>query len=291
MALRLRFWGTRGSVPSPGALTVRYGGNTPCLEVRVPTGELLIFDAGTGIRALGQSLMTRSNGEPVSGDILVSHAHWDHIQGLPFFAPLYERGNRFTIWSSGALIRTVERAVREQMSLGVFPVEFEELASVVKFRSLDDGLHHPGMRFDVQTIDVRHPGGALGYRVVDRNEPDRALVYISDNELGESMRYESVAGWRDELVAFAGGAAVLVHDATYTSEEYERHRGWGHSSLEDVLALALDARVGRLVLHHHKPERTDAGVDECVAACRAMARQRGSPLEIVAAAEGMELLV
>src|SRR3954466_9772921 len=125
MSFRLRFWGTRGSIPSPGPATVRYGGNTPSIEVRTPSGSLVLLDAGTGIRELGRALIARANGAPITGDIYLTHAHWDHIQGFPFFAPAFQRGNRFTIWGAKSLAVSIRRVVRDQMSPVVFPVAFE----------------------------------------------------------------------------------------------------------------------------------------------------------------------
>src|SRR6202521_4039806 len=139
MSLRARFWGTRGSVPSPGASTVRYGGNTPCIELRTASDSLLILDAGTGIRELGHALVDRAGDAPIAGEIFLTHAHWDHIQGLPFFAPLFHQGNRFTIWGSSTSSRSLERIVREQMSPLVFPVELGQLAATIEFRELENG--------------------------------------------------------------------------------------------------------------------------------------------------------
>src|SRR5881275_414206 len=136
MSLRVQFWGTRGSIPTPGHDTVRYGGNTPCVELRTGEGRLVILDAGTGIRELGRSLMARANGDAVAGDIFLTHAHWDHIQGIPFFAPLFHRGNHFTIWGSRSLQTSIDRVVRDQMSPVVFPVSFEELQARIDFQEL-----------------------------------------------------------------------------------------------------------------------------------------------------------
>src|SRR3954470_17012899 len=156
MTLRLRFWGTRGSVPSPGPDTVRYGGNTPCVEVRTETGRLIILDAGTGIRELGRSLVAAANGGGIVADIFLTHAHWDHIQGIPFFAPIFQSGNRFTIWASNVLETPIDRVLRDQMSRVFFPVTFEELAARIEFFEIADESR-AGDGYDVKAFSVRHP--------------------------------------------------------------------------------------------------------------------------------------
>ena len=289
MSLRVRFWGTRGSIPTPGSQTVRYGGNTPCTEVRTDSGWLIILDAGTGIRELGRDLLQRSNGAPIKGDIFLTHAHWDHIQGIPFFAPIFGRGNHFTIWGSQSLERSVDRIVRDQMSPVVFPVTFEELDATIDFRDCPVGTQSAGTGYEVTAFDVQHPGGALGYRFSEPGDRGGALVYVSDNELGEHPRYGSPPDWRNQMVEFVRGARVLIHDSTYTTEEYDHHRGWGHSTFRDTVELALDADVGTLVLFHHEPRRTDDQLDGCLAECRALVKSRGGSLQVVAAAEGLTL--
>lgn len=289
-ALRLRLWGVRGSIPAPGPRTVRYGGNTPCVELRGPTGDLLVLDAGTGIRELGVSLAARSAG-PVNGHILLTHAHWDHIQGLPFFAPLFAEGNQFVIWGSRQLQPRLAHVLRDQMAPEVFPVRFDQLAAAIEVREVGEAGQLLGQCL-VHSHPARHPGGALGYRVAPCNSPEASLVYLPDNELSPDVPYpDQPADWRDRLVAFARGAAVLVHDSMYTAEEYRSHRGWGHSTYEDAVALALDANVGTLVLFHHEPARTDDELDALVEHCRRHAAARGGRLAIVAAAEGLELTI
>jgi phosphoribosyl 1,2-cyclic phosphodiesterase len=297
MTFRLRFWGTRGSIPSPGRDTVRYGGNTPCLELRTANDWLIVLDAGTGIRELGRSLIDRGNGQPIKGDIFLTHAHWDHIQGLPFFAPIFQSGNQFTIWGSKTMETSIARVVREQMSPVVFPITFEEVAATIEFRELD-ASHHAQGAYDVRVMPVQHPGGAIGYRFADCSDasvtrPSRShgLVYISDNELNPAAPYGSPKTWRRDLANFVGGARVLVHDSMFTAEEYVHHVGWGHSTYGDAVELALDAGVETLVLFHHKPERTDDEVDQQVEACHEVVRRRGGTLEIIAAAEGLTLEV
>ncbi len=290
MSLSVRFWGTRGSIPSPGPTTVRYGGNTPCVELRTEDGWLVILDAGTGIRDLGRSLLERADGASIAGDIFLTHAHWDHIQGIPFFAPVFRKGNHFTIWGSNSLQTSIDRVVRDQMSPVVFPVTFEELQARIDFQDLVEE-RRAGRGYEVAAMAVRHPGGALGYRFTDGNADQGGLVYVSDNELNPRARYDELPGWRNRFVEFARGASVLVHDTMYTAQEYDAYVGWGHSTYEDAVDLALEAEVAKLVLFHHRPERTDDEVDRCLLECRATVARRGSRMEVAAAAEGMSLVV
>jgi phosphoribosyl 1,2-cyclic phosphodiesterase len=260
------------------------------VEVRTDTNWLVILDAGTGIRELGRSLVTGANGDRIAADIFLTHAHWDHIQGIPFFAPIFQPGNHFTIWGSRTLETNIDRVIRDQMSPVVFPVTFEQLDATIDFGEIaDEAIVRNGYR--VSAFGVRHPGGALGYRFSSANGTGGSLVYISDNELNPSATYPGPAEWNEELVKFVRGATVLVHDATYTADEYERHRGWGHSTYEDAVTLALDAEVEQLVLFHHRPERTDDEVDRCVAECRAQVERRGGRVQVIAAAEGTTLSV
>jgi phosphoribosyl 1,2-cyclic phosphodiesterase len=290
MSLRLQFWGTRGSIPTPGRNTVRYGGNTPCVELRTSEGWLIILDAGTGIRELGRSLISRANGAPIAGDIFLTHAHWDHIQGIPFFGPMFQRGNHFTIWGAKALQTDISRVVRDHMLPVVFPVEFDELNATINFSEIAEECRQ-GNGYEVRAYPVRHPGGALGYRFTEQHDGNRALVYISDNELGPGAKYDTREAWREGLVEFVRDARVLVHDSMYTAEEYDHFRGWGHSTYDETVELALEAGVEQLVLYHHKPERADDEVDRRVDECRAIVARAGGLLEILAAAEGMTLLV
>lgn len=286
--MRLRFWGTRGSCPSPGPSTVRYGGNTTCVEVRSDDGHLIILDAGTGIRELGRTLVAAAAGQPIRGDVFFSHAHWDHIQGLPFFTPAFQAGNHFRLFGAPSLFRSLEVVLRQQMSPVVFPVRFDALLARMEFREMVEHRHEEN-GIEVRAINVRHPGGALGFRLCPHSAPERSVVFIPDNELDKFGDHADDAPTREELVQFARGARVLIHDAMYTGAEYMDHRGWGHSSYRDAVEFAIAAEVETLVLFHHDPERSDEELQVQLGLCRQMVRERNGSVTVVAAAEGMEV--
>jgi phosphoribosyl 1,2-cyclic phosphodiesterase len=296
MAYTVTFWGTRGSIPTPGAHTARYGGNTPCVAVRSGdegggAGQLLILDAGTGIRALGRELVERQNGA-VQAEILLSHAHWDHIQGLPHFKPFFAPGNAVRIWGSRQGTTPLEAILRQQMDPAVFPVPLDALSAKLTVQQVEPGEFSVGA-FRVRAMRLRHPGTTLGYRLTPAAAGGRSegpsMAYVTDNELGPGGRYETSPSWRKDFVTFLAGVELLIHDAMYTPEELEEHRGWGHSTFEEAVALAGDAGVKRLVLFHHEPEHGDEAIDALVAAARRQARTKGLPAEVVAAQEGMTL--
>ncbi len=280
------FWGTRGSIPTPGTHTARYGGNTPCVAVESAQGDLVILDAGTGIRALGLKLVERQNGA-VNAEILLSHAHWDHIQGLPHFKPLFSPGNSVRIWGSRQGTTSLEAILRQQMDPAVFPVPLDALSAKLTVQQVEVEEFRVGA-FGVRSFRLRHPGTTLGYRLTPTGGGP-SMAYVTDNELGPGGQYGTSPAWRQEFVAFLAGAELLIHDAMYTPAELEAHRGWGHSTFEEAIAVAADAGVDRLVLFHHEPEHADGAIDELVAVARDQARKRGQPNEVLAAQEGMRL--
>jgi phosphoribosyl 1,2-cyclic phosphodiesterase len=273
--VRIRFWGTRGSIPTPGLGTVRYGGNTACVEVRAANGALLVLDAGTGLRELGVQLAQNGHGTPVDLDLFISHLHWDHIQGIPFFRPAYDPRTALRIHAPHH-----SKPLKDLLGLGMddpfFPVGLDAVPAKLEIDELaEDGERRSGP-FRVRTTRLFHPAPAYAYRI----EADGgALVYATDTE-------DPFSGKENPVVAFAQGADVLIHDAQYVNGDYKK--GWGHSTAETAVDVALAAGVKKLVLYHHDPERTDDALDKIAADTKRLAKEKGGP-EVFVAYEGMEI--
>ena len=246
----IRFWGVRGSIPCPGPSTARFGGNTPCLEVRCGN-RLIIFDGGTGLRELGNDLM--KSGAPLDADILLSHCHIDHVNGIPFFAPFYSGANTFRIWAGHLLPNlNLEDALRSLMSHPLFPIEVEVFKADIRYRDFHAGeTLDLGDNIAVKTVPLDHPGGATGYRL---DFGGKSFAYLTDNEIRPS-------GPDPRLVALARGVDLAVYDCTYTDGEIKSKSGWGHSSWRQGLALADAAGIKTFCLFHHAPEHDDAYMD------------------------------
>ena len=247
MSVELRFWGVRGSIPTPEAQNLGYGGNTACIEVRCEERTRLVLDAGTGIRRLGLALTRDANVSNLRLHLCLTHFHWDHIQGLPFFAPLYQSGWEINFFATSPSA-TLQRVLRGQMRDPYFGAESAMRAECQYLQAGADGLKVGPLV--VRSFPLHHPGGAVGYRV---ETPNGAIVYATDHEHGESTTDES-------LLRQCLDADVLIYDSQYTPEEYERRRGWGHSTWAEAVRLARNARVGKLILFHHDPEHDDAAI-------------------------------
>ena len=279
--MRLTFWGTRGSLPKPGPKTLRYGGNTSCVEVVSDAGTLVMFDCGTGAHALGHELLKKS---PVRGHILVSHTHWDHIQGIPFFRPLFVPGNELDIYGPTGFGQSLRDSLAGQMQYAYFPVTLDALGAHVRFHNLVEGS------FELDDIHVRarylnHPALTLGYRL----EVDGvSVVYACDHEphSRDLATGDGEIGGQDRAHAeFLRDADLVIHDAQYTVSEYPSKVGWGHSTAEYAVRLCRAVGVKRLALTHHDPMREDDDIDHLIDALRA-AGEGNRALEIFAAAEG-----
>jgi phosphoribosyl 1,2-cyclic phosphodiesterase len=281
----LTFWGTRGSIPTPGPDTARYGGNTACISIDGTGGRLVILDAGSGLRPLGHELMKQRNSS-LTADILLTHTHWDHIQGLPFFKPLSSRGTAVCIYGAAQEGVPLKEILGRQMDPMVFPVPLNALAADLTVVEISEGEFEID-DFRICAFRLRHPGTTLGYRLVP-TAGGRQVAYVTDNELGSGGSYEVPPDWRERLVAFVAGADTLIHDAMYPDQIIQARAGWGHSTPRQAVDLAHEARCRRLILFHHEPEHSDDALDRLLADTRQYAAGVAPRLEIEAAAEGMK---
>ena len=274
----MRLWGTRGTISTPSSQHCVYGGSTPCVLIELDPTSILIFDGGTGLPALGDSLIDSAFGDGGgSGNILVSHTHWAHIQGLPFFKPFLIAGNRFTVWGKGSGGRSIGDLLRMQMTAVYCPVPdfFDEgTGAKVGAEEVQPGSMRIG-DVAVESRELNHAAGTvcLGFRVESGGV---AIAYLPDVEYLEDSH-------REPALTLARGADLLLHDAHFSGAEYETHRGWGHSSDEHAVEIAREAGVRRLLLFHHHPNRTDAAIDEIVG------RYRTESFQVEAAREGAEI--
>jgi phosphoribosyl 1,2-cyclic phosphodiesterase len=254
----IRFWGVRGSLPCPGTATKRYGGNTPCIEVRCGR-RLIILDAGTGLRELGDALV--AEGGAIDADLFLTHCHYDHVIGIPFFAPFYDPQHKFRMWAGNLLPDfQLKGVIQGMMSEPLFPIGVDAFKAEIDFRDFRSGeAIAPGDGVTIRTVALNHPGGATGYRI---DFGGKSFSYITDNE------------WRRDshdapLVSLAKGTDLLVYDTAYTEDEIESKKGWGHSTWRDGVCLADAAGAGTLCLFHHAPEHDDNAMDALAAEARA----------------------
>jgi phosphoribosyl 1,2-cyclic phosphodiesterase len=287
-SLTIRFRGVRGSIPSPGMETSRYGGNTSCVELR--TGEdILILDAGTGIRSLGNDLNEEFGSQPVKANLLISHTHWDHIQGLPFFAPLYSSQNRIRVIGANRDSSTIEEALRDQMRPIYFPVGLDQMPGLVGVEQLTSNEIRLG-EFVMAITALNHPGGCAGFRIAARGA---TVAYLPDHEPYHSLSrpggdLESERR-REELAQFVRGVDLLILDTQYTHLEYPRRIGWGHGCMPDSVALAIEADARQLSFFHHDPSHHDTQIDAMVNDARKLVGL--SQLRISAAVEMQALML
>ncbi len=284
--LSLKFWGTRGSIPTPGPTTLRYGGNTPCVELRI--GEkIVIVDAGTGLRGLGNSLMKEFAGKPIDAHLFIGHTHWDHIQGFPFFVPFYLPQNKFNVYGVHGTTQGFADVMSGQMHPTYFPVGLRDMPSKMKFNELSGPVDLDDVKVSYHFLN--HPGITVGYRIEAKNW---TVSYISDHEpYGKLNNKGEFSQKEDDAVArFVWGSDVLICEAQYTEEEYKMKRSWGHSTFSDVLSLAAKAEVKQLALFHHDPGHDDEMMDHFVADCRSFLQKKELGLQCFAAQEGQVIV-
>jgi CheY-like chemotaxis protein/phosphoribosyl 1,2-cyclic phosphodiesterase len=294
--MKVRFWGTRGSIATPGPGTNHFGGNTSCVELTTDSGDVLIFDCGTGARQLAAELMARGK-TALNTNILLGHTHWDHIQGFPFFTPAFVKGNAVAIYGPAGSRDPLHDVLAGQMEFTYFPVDLNQLPATITYHDLNEGIHTIGGA-RVATQFLNHPAMTVGYRV----EADgAAMVYLVDHEPfsdelwregTEPGRIESILHKGDRRHAqFMADADLVIHDAQYTPEEYPSKKTWGHSTYDYVVQIAAAAGVRRVALTHHDPSHDDQFVADIERRARSLALQCGNGLDVFCAYEGCEIVL
>ena len=279
--MRLTVWGARGSIPVSGQQYVRYGGDTTCLEIETASGDVLVLDAGTGMRALGNKYVHLPRSRRVF-NILLTHAHWDHLLGFPFFKPLFRKGTSINIHGCASAQESVHHFFEKTMQAPFFPVDLADVAADLHFAQ-------PCEAFTIGSVEctlfpMNHPNGGFGFKLTENG---RSLAFFPDNELGFS--HPDGASF-DAYAGFVRGVDLLIHDAEYLPEEYESFsRGWGHSIYQDTVRLALKGGVGRLLLWHLNQDRDDDGVDRMVARARQLIEDAGAEIPCESARTGLSI--
>src|SRR4029453_19294850 len=297
--VRLKFWGTRGSIAVPGPETLRYGGNTTCVELRAD-GEIIVLDAGSGIRPLGIALGREFQAHPIKLSLLITHAHWDHIQGFPFFKPAYDSKNEIRIFGFYGAGATFREIMTEPMKSPFFPITMRELSARMDINKLNEMKFSLG-KLDIHAVFVNHPGVCAGYRIftsggsvafLPDHEPYEFFLHSArGKELSGEQAREIAAEQHAALVQFLRGSDILILDSQYTDQEYETHICWGHGSISTAGFLALETEVQKLLVFHHDPNHDDEMVDTMVESARELAMKSASHLEVAGAQQGTEILL
>jgi phosphoribosyl 1,2-cyclic phosphodiesterase len=280
--MRIKIWGCWGSIASPGQGALRYGGNCTCLEIRPREGGVIIVDAGSGVRLLGKKLMQDKSLNELY--MILTHAHWDHLSGFPFFTPAYLSRFKINVYGGPNAQGALKNYLSHQMSPPYFPVDFNVMKATFTFGYECPDMGTVGL-VEFIPIPLSHPNGGYGFKFVKK---EKTVVFLTDNELD----YSHPGGLsRKDYVEFCRNVDLLIHDAQYTDEDYKITRGWGHSTYFDATQLAIEAGVKELCLFHHDPDRTDDDLDRQVEYCHNLIQKAESPVKCYAAAEGLEIHV
>jgi phosphoribosyl 1,2-cyclic phosphodiesterase len=277
--MRITCWGARGSIPVSGKEYTKYGGDTTCIEIRSRDNDVIIIDAGTGIRKLGNKLI--ATGESTL-NILFTHAHWDHLMGFPFFKPIYSKKTTIRLYGCAYTQQSIEKVLSRSMAAPYFPVDFSQLQSAIAPHTVCEEPFTIGPVL-VTPMQLSHPNQGLGYRFT---EDGKSFVFLTDNEL--TLRHSGGGEYQD-YVRFARGADIVMHDAEYTPEQYAITRGWGHTIYTDALRLAMEAGAKQFGLIHHNQDRTDIELDRIVDDCRGIVQKEGPSLQCYGVEAGMEI--
>lgn len=278
----IRCWGSRGSIPVSGKNYLKYGGNTTCIEIRTKNDDIFIIDAGSGIRELGNLLLEEGF---YKYTLILTHAHWDHIVGFPFFKPIYSLKTKIDIWGCPFAQFSLKETLSRIMAAPNFPVNFDAIEAKLSYQ--DTCFENYSLNsMTITPIALSHPNQGNGYKFTDDN--GKSFVFLTDNELG--FRHEGGLDFNN-YVDFCRGADLLIHDAEYSDEEYKKRRGWGHSTYKDALKLALEAQVKILGLFHHNQERFDEQIDLMVDNCSNELAKQGADLNCFAVKQGTEIML
>ncbi len=275
----IKCWGARGSIPVSGKEYVKYGGATTCIEVRTKNDEVIIIDAGSGIRKLGKKLLQEGKN---NYSIIFTHAHWDHLLGFPFFQPIYTKGTHIRMYGYPFAQKSIKELIKISMTPPYFPVNFDDIKAEISYHeALKEKFHIDSVA--IVPISLNHPNGGLGYKLIEDN---KCFIFLTDNEL--TFKHPSGLNYKDYL-DFSSGADILVHDSEYTEEDYKTKKGWGHTIYKDALKLALGAKVKKFGLFHHNQDRTDKDLDKIVRDCEQITKHNKSNLKCFAVYEEMQI--
>ena len=277
----IRCWGSRGSIPVSGPEYLKYGGDTTCMEIRTQDDEIIIIDAGSGIRKLGNRLLSEHRHHY---NMIFTHAHWDHLLGFPFFRPIYVKNTSVNMYGCPFAQESIREMISAAMKPPYFPVNLDDIQATISYHGICEETFSIGSAVVIPML-LSHPNQGIGYKIVDG---DKSFVFLTDNEL--TFKHPGGRDYKD-YVEFSADADLLIHDAEFTAEEYEKTRTWGHSVYTDALALAMEANVKQFGLFHLNQDRSDDEVDEMLQHCRAIIEGSKSSLECFAACQGVEIVL